>query len=68
MPIDRIGWQVVAIRPSGADTWFLRPRAERLTPERLTTGAVTCHPEWMQLGQHAVLTLPSAAEPRGGSA
>ena len=37
---------------------FQRLKAERLTPERLTTVAVTCHLEWMQLGQHAVLTLP----------
>ena len=35
-----------------------RLKAERLTPERLTTAAVTRHLEWMQLGQHAVLPLP----------
>ena len=29
--------------PERAGTWFLRPRAERLTPERLTTVAVTRH-------------------------
>jgi hypothetical protein len=31
--------------PERAGSWFLRPRAERLTPERLTTVAVTRHLE-----------------------
>ena len=37
-----------------------RLKAERLTPERLTAAAVTRHPDWMQRGQHVVLSLPEA--------
>ena len=38
-------FQVAASRESAAGPWFLRPRAERLTPEWLTTVAVTRHPK-----------------------
>ena len=36
---------MAASRESAAGSWFLRPRAERLTPEWLTTVAVTRHPK-----------------------
>jgi hypothetical protein len=46
------------VQPSAAGARFPRLMAEQPTPESPTSVAVTCHLEWIQLGQHAVAPLP----------